>query len=204
MMDNSTKDDEAYKVLMQIVRAWKLLGVKILPAGTQRIGHIPHLAPQAYLHDIFIGLEAHEILMIENQIGLPVPNSLKVFYSRHNGVNLFGRFGVYGLRFHYDRANIPSILEQPYDIRTPNILERPRGAPKEIIFIGSLSEEQIYAFAWPDGLVGFWDKRTNKILDRTYESVFQYLARAAQVANAHFDKSGHYLGGNLLAIVEQK
>lgn len=200
-MDLSTKDKESYEALMQVVGAWRFLGMQDLPGGTQRIGHIPHLAPQAFLHDIFLGLSAKQISIIESQISLPIPQSLKNFYSLHNGMNLFGRFGVYGLRTHFDRANIPSILEQPFDIRTPNIFERPKNAPPELVFIGSLSDEQIYSFVWRSGMVGFWDKKAEKVLGKTYVSVFQYLFSAAEVANTQYDNTGRYLGGNLLEVV---
>lgn len=201
-MKLSKADAGYYRALMVVVESWQRLGVQVLPGGTRRIGHIPHRAPQAYLHDIFPGINEVQIRKLELKIGFVLPESLRSFYYLHNGMNLFGRFGVYGLRAHFDRTSFPSILEQPYDIGTPNIEERPGMAPKEVVFLGSLSEEKVLVFAWPDGSIGFWDEAVSKLTRKQYDSLLQYLAFAAEIADLQFDELGKYVGGDLFEVFE--
>ena len=80
-------DSTAY--LMKVVNRFRSLGTLELSTGVVLIGHVPHVAPEAYMHVLYPPLDASQIASIENAIARQVPVELKTFYQRLNGVQLF-------------------------------------------------------------------------------------------------------------------
>ena len=131
----------------------RLLGSRTLANGAQLIGHVPHVAPQAYLHTIYAPLDEPEISSIEQQLGRKLPEDFRDFLRTTNGLKVFSdSLSIDGLRKNYIRTGDEAI--QPYCITTPNIYERPANAPSQCIFIGGHSH---------NGHLIYIDALTNKV-----------------------------------------
>ena len=152
--------------LFQRLRRWEHLGIRRLPAGTLRVGHVPHRAPQAYMHYVLPPLHEAHVEELARQIGSPIPGTLALLYSQFNGFHLFsGMFAVYGLRFSYDRSDEVLMAEQPFDLR----IERLAGVTEGIsgLVFGSIGTERSYLSVLSDGEVGlFAPGRPDKALMR--------------------------------------
>ena len=127
----------------EIMRRARHLGERVLDGGTRMIGHVPHVAPQAWLHILFSPLSDDEIGEVESEIGIAIPESLKVFYSLANGISLFsGSLAIYGRRDNYKRT--VDSARQPFSITTPNTVERLRDAKGSYLFIGGYPSQKGY------------------------------------------------------------
>ncbi len=122
--------------LWAIVRKSEPLGVRKLPDGTILIGHVPQVAPEAYLHNVFPGLDRKGLNQIESLIGQPLPEPLRRFYTVFNGLDLFSSsLAIFGLRANYSRSGDDAW--QPFDITLPNVDERIDNANDDTVFFGS-------------------------------------------------------------------
>jgi len=121
---------------LDILKSYNCLGERHLEDGTLLIGHAPHIAPQAWLHCIYPPLSDKELCDLENELNESMPDSYRLFLKNTNGLNVFNTtFNLYGLRKNYKR-DVVSVW-QPFDILTPNRLERPGNAKRNFLFIGS-------------------------------------------------------------------
>ena len=109
----------------------------------------PHIGSEAYLHSLYDGLTETEVAALEKSIGRKIPNQLKEFYKEVNGLEFFsGSIAIFGLRSNYTRD--VSATWQPYDIKTPNIDERPKNATNDMIFFGAYDWDGSYLFLRSD------------------------------------------------------
>jgi hypothetical protein len=126
--------------VLEIMERATHLGVRLLENGTRLIGHVPHVAPEAWLHVVFPPLSARHVKQVEKDIGNTLPDSFASFLMRSNGLSLFSsRLSIDGLRWSYARSG--DAAWQPFDIITPNILERPRHSKNSFIFIGGYGSD---------------------------------------------------------------
>lgn len=89
--------------------------MKITDNKTLLICNVIHIAPEAWLHYIYIGLSDIEVLDIENKLGKSLPKLLKEFLKISNGINIFSdSISIWGRRTSYDRVG--EEIYQPYDI----------------------------------------------------------------------------------------
>jgi|SRR6185369_4004354 len=144
---------EALQKIFPILDRAKPLGARTLPNGTRLIGHVPHVAPEAWLHEIFPPLHAHGIEAIERGIKRALPQDFKTFLEFANGLMLFScSLSIYGFRTNYSRTGDDAI--QPFDIITPNTYERPKDALPSYVFIGGYRS---------DGSLIYIDSDTSKV-----------------------------------------
>jgi hypothetical protein len=123
---------------LEILRRSPVAGRRTLRDGTELIGHVPHVAPEAWFHEIYAGLGSEDILEIERLVLMPLSPAIKSFFSCANGLNLYSdALAIHGLRRTYERTG--DAARQPYHIETANVDERPRSAPKSALFLGSYS-----------------------------------------------------------------
>lgn len=121
--------------ILEIVNKAESLGERTLPNGVRLIGHIPHAAPEAYLHIIYPPLNNEQITSIEEAITKKLPDELKAFLKVSNGINLFAdSLSIDGLRHSYVRVGDEAW--QPYSMVTPNTIERPPDADESLVFLG--------------------------------------------------------------------
>ena len=124
-----------YKQLREIVDPWSKLGSRQYLNGTLRIGHIPHLAPEGYLHRLLPPISRDDLEALQNDVGISFPVSLRDLLSLHNGLSLFDlKIVIDGRRTSYRRSDIDAMMEQPYDMVLPNTLGRPDSEPDKLIF----------------------------------------------------------------------
>lgn len=112
-------------------------GIRKLKNGTKMICHVPHVAPEAWLHTIYTSLSDEDINTLEDNIPVALPKDYKEFLKICNGINIFsGSLDVLGVRHSYSRIGDEAI--QPYDIIDEN-LGAPEGAPESWLFFGGYS-----------------------------------------------------------------
>ena len=142
----------SYKVF-ELLRKYKYLGERILEDGTLLIGKAPHIAPLAWLHSIYPALKSNEIEFLETKLGTSISLDYKRFLTSSNGLGVFNTtFSLYGLRRNYNRT-IDDVW-QPFNIITPNTLEKPDNAKRTDFIIGG--------YDW-DGSRLYIDTETNVV-----------------------------------------
>lgn len=101
----------------------KAFGHRVLSNGTELVGHLPHVAPEAWLHQLFAPLTATELAVWEQALGGALPPALRTFYRHHNGLNLFSRaLALHGRRRSYERSG--DAAWQPFDVDDQNRYRR--------------------------------------------------------------------------------
>jgi hypothetical protein len=164
-----------------------------LANNTQLIGHVPHVAPEAFLHLIFPPLTQKDVEYMENQLGKEIPVSLKTFYIHHNGISLFsGALSIYGLRENYDRTG--DNVWQPFDLLVTNTFESPEGFKPNHILIGGFREDGSRLYV--DNLTGkiYRRSRTSSKPLNEWSSFDEMLLSETIRLSKLFDKKGKLLG----------
>jgi hypothetical protein len=139
--------------VMAIVRRAEAFGVQKLLDGTLLVGHVPQVAEDAWLHQIFAPLDERGLNEMNAALGRNIPKDLQEFYRHCNGFNLYTcSLAIYGLRQSYARTS--RFTWQPFSIVTPNTLERPSDAKESFLFFGG------YSF---DGSLLYLDTDTGKV-----------------------------------------
>lgn len=189
---SSAEDARAYREVRALVDQWRSLGCKTYPDGTEWIGHTPHRAPEAYLHQLYAPLDATRVRQLEIEILRHLPDSFRCFLMHHNGIGLFANYiNVYGLRNSWSRTNFAEAGQQPFSILVPNIKRRPHSAPDDMIFLGSLGKDRRLVGARPNGGVFLWESdNTLSGAVKSYSSVFTFLLEEAIEAAALFGPDG--------------
>lgn len=141
-------NDVIYKQVVDQLALWSYLGEKIATNGTRLIGHIPHVGTEAYLHSIYCGLQDSQIKEIESLIQRNIPTDYKVFLKLGNGISLFQKLSLDGLRFNYARDADSS--RQPFHMQDVNTWERPKGANPLAVFVGGYSYDASKLYMLPD------------------------------------------------------
>lgn len=125
----------SFEALICKIEQWKIGGVKKLSNGSVLICHVPHVAPEAWFHEVYMPLSNEEISQLEKEIGNAFPDVFREFLLCSNGINLFSdNLRIFGLRTSFSREGDEAI--QPYHMPTLNG-QRPFLCPKTWIFIGS-------------------------------------------------------------------
>lgn len=123
--------------ILELLYRWEDCGKKITGNGTILICHVPHVAPEAWLHEIYPPLTEENILKVEKALQKSFPTELKQFYTLANGINIFSdSLSIWGQRDSYERERENASL--PYDIVFLNE-ENNCYCPKDWIYFGSYS-----------------------------------------------------------------
>lgn len=114
----------------------KGIGHIIQKNGTQLSGHLPNIAPKAYLHALYTGIGDRTIRKLESDLDRKIPSELKLLYSQnngfnffHGGINLFG--SSYGQTFSMDERLPFSLVNGNFPLKTPP------ETTKKILYIGT-------------------------------------------------------------------
>ncbi|AUC15800.1 hypothetical protein BTO06_11855 [Tenacibaculum sp. SZ-18] len=134
---------------------YEKLGIEKQSNGTELIGKAPHIAPLAYLHSIYKGLNNDEIGRLEQELKTEIPKDYKEFLKFSNGLHIFNTtLYLNGLRESYNRQKaIENRL--PFALSTKNLFERPRNAKPEYFFIGG--------YDYGNGSLLYVNKNNNKV-----------------------------------------
>lgn len=119
---------EKYQKIKDLILSDSHLGKEKLNNGTLLIAKAPLIAPQAWLHNLYLPLTLNEVDKIENEINAKIPNVYKDFLLNFgNGISIF----VTGLKLFGLRQNKTNTLEdvwQPFSIIDANTFQRPKNA----------------------------------------------------------------------------
>lgn len=182
------------KILNAIEKA-KSFGYSKLADGTQLYGKIPHAGTNAWLHAVFAPLDISGLDLLEKHIGMPLPPTMKDLFLEANGLDLFSSsLSIDGLRKNYKRT-IDEVW-QPYDIRTPNVEERPPDSTLEMVFIGG--------YNW-DGSLLYINNKTERIFRcsassaqplNEWKNIWTMMIAEINRLRKHFDNNGNEINSN--------
>jgi hypothetical protein len=113
---------------------WTAIGHRVFDDGTELIGRVPHVAPEAWLHKLFPKLDSQIIARYEEVLPGFKGSAFSRFLQLFNGLNLFSTdFYLLGHRSSYKRDG--SVF-QPWELLTSNGPNRGGIAPPELLIIG--------------------------------------------------------------------
>lgn len=194
---------ESFESVLHTLEQAKAFGFRQLTNGTMLYGHVPHIAPEAWLHQLFSPVSDHDIFMIEEKIGLPVPSQFRDFLKFTNGVNLFsGSLSIYGKRTSYARSGDDAW--QPFCVVTANTLDRPMQAKPWQFIVGSYrSDGSLVSIESRDGTAFRTKGRSAKILNRWRDFWTMLMEETSRLAGL-FDETGHKLSKESTTPLEDK
>jgi hypothetical protein len=133
-----------FEVLNELYR-FKSLGQHTTEGGAVLIGRAPHIAPLAWLHSLYPPLSLADIADLEGKLKMPVPHEYKQFLQLSNGLNVFNTtLSLFGLRRNYIR-DVENVW-QPFDIITPNTIEKPGNASNNVFIFGTYDWDGSYLY----------------------------------------------------------
>jgi hypothetical protein len=122
---------------LDLLKSYDYLGKNELSNGAVLVGKAPHIASQAWLHRIFAPLTIDEIDELQKDCKQIIPLDYKKFLFVTNGLGVFNtELSLYGKRTNYIR-NVENAAGLPFDITTPNTLERIKNLGDNKLIIGS-------------------------------------------------------------------
>lgn len=182
--------------ILETIATYEMIGVRVLQDGAKLTGHVPHVAPLAWFHQVFPPLTLGEIQRIEANIEIAIPDVFSAFLQKANGLYIFsGDLYIRGLRRNYSRS-IEAVW-QPFSILTPNVDERPRNAKKTHLFIGGYE---------PDGsqlYIDVSDQSVYRCTQRSVKPLYKWpsfevmLESEVQRLTTLFDHQGRLLNPKL-------
>ena len=178
--------------VFELMESYSNLGTRVLDNGTRLIGHVPHVAREAWFHEIDAPLTEQGVSQVEHELGTQLPTVFRSFLQRCNGLRAFsGHLFMYGWRYSFARAG--DAVWQPFSILTPNLDERPRNAKNSYLFVGGYE---------PNGLelyIDTADLRVYRCRQRSAKALHEWpdfetmLESEMQRLSALFDREGRVL-----------
>lgn len=107
--------------------------------GSYRTGHVPHVAPYAYLCTRYAGLDDDGVRDAENDAERYIPEPYKELLRHMNGARLLGVSLHGGIGGSVDRSGVG--IGQPISIWYQNAVERPDYIPDGHLGIGAINGE---------------------------------------------------------------
>lgn len=133
-MDKERPALQKVREALAILEKWQKPTDRTLSNGTKLICRVPHIASEAWFHELYVGLERHVLEDYESKFPFRYPEPFRGFLEIHNGLNAFSdSLRVFGYRFSYDRVGDKAI--QPYDLMSANS-PRPPHVPDSWLFFG--------------------------------------------------------------------
>jgi hypothetical protein len=180
--------------MLALLERWKPLGYEEMPDGAKLIGRVPHVAPLAWLHEVFppLDLEDEEAL-VANVPGF-ASSRVREILREFNGCNLFSsELFLLGQCTSYDRSGS---VHEPWSIYDTNVLDQNDEVPPDALIIGGSN-------GLPDGvtMIETRDRRVEaydcmspyrKLFE--WASVDQWLFAEINRLGKLFDDQGRLIG----------
>ena len=178
--------------VFKIVRLADAFGSETSENGALMYGHVPHVAPLAWLHIVYPGLDDQALAALEISLRCPIPLEYRQLLKVTNGLSLFsGALDLYGRRTDYSRR---FSIRLPFDLSDPNVHERPRAADPAWFMFGFYNEDGSKAYIDPgDGRVYRGSRDMTKPRLNNWVSLDEFLISEVQRLQAHFDDRGRQL-----------
>jgi hypothetical protein len=179
--------------VLRIVRAAEVLGTRTTETGARLIGHVPHVAPEAYLHAVFAPLDGPGVGALEAEVGRPLPPTYRALLRAANGLTLFSdSLSVYGRRTDYRRTG--DAVWQPFSAGPPNTLERPPGLSADAVVVAGYGSDGSKVYMGSDGAVVRCGRDDAAPLNH-WPDLFTMLTSEARRLASYFDASGRLTSG---------
>lgn len=180
-------------VVLGIVSLAEPLGVHVTSMGARLVGHVPHVAPEAYLHIVFPPLSEADMTALEGELRRPLPVAYRTLLGVTNGLTLFsGSLSIYGRRTSYVRTGDEA--RQPFSVVTPNAYERPSNLPADAIIVGGYYEDGSRVYVSASGETVRCDRDDATPLNR-WPDLLTMVTEEAQRLMSYFDESGRVRDG---------
>lgn len=179
--------------VLAIVERAQAFGLRTTPSGARLFGHVPHVAPEAWLHIVFAPLLDDAVLeRLERDLPVPTHPDFLEFLRLSNGLDLFScALCLYGRRTSYARTGDDT--RQPFCLMTANTLERPKSAKKwQLIIGGYRNDGSLLSLDTRDGTVFRTKRRSAKVLNR-WPTLMTMLRDETVRLAALFDEQGRKL-----------
>jgi SMI1 / KNR4 family. len=185
-----------------ILYTWENKGKNILKNGTIQIGKVPHIAPQAWFHEIYNKLSDEQIDTIEEELHAKIPLDFRKFYKICNGINIFSdSLSISGLKLSEERIGEEAI--QPYSIFITNY-GRPEGCPNTWIFFGRYRwDGSKVFFDLKNGLDSsrvYYIERDSLKIKKEWPDFFSFILDETQRLSKMYDENGKKLDLNASTI----
>ena len=188
--------NQYYDQIMGVILDAERLGSRKLSNGVRLIGHVPHIAPEAYFHVIYPPLDDSQIAILEEQIHRPLPSELKEFYKWSNGIKLFAyALTIDGLRHSYVRSG--EEVWQPFGMDVPNVRERPADAGDSFVFFGGYEWDGSTLGMSPDSPVVHRCTSQSAKSINSWPSFGDMLIAEVRRLSSMFDESGRKLNEDI-------
>ena len=182
--------NKEFEFILANLKKWKNGGIKTLENGTELICHVPHVAPQAWLHKVYAKLSEEKIDKIRKELGVELPADFIEFLKCANGINIFSdSLSIWGLKTSYARTGDEAI--QPYDLVALNN-EKKREIPMNWVIFGSYSwdgSEMLYDIKNGNPHVYRCENSSTKILQE-WENLWVWLSSEVERLSKFFDEKG--------------
>lgn len=178
--------------------AWESYGMKNLNkginTGTILICKVPHIAPEAWFHEIYAPpLTENEIKHIADSVNAELPGEYVEFLQEYNGINVFSdSLRIFGLRKSYKRVG--DEVYQPYDLITFNDGKRSR-IPNSWFPIGNYRFDGsliVYNLTENKPDILRCDEKSLKILNK-WQNLYEFLDKEIYRLTALFDEKGRMI-----------
>ncbi|WP_417268208.1 SMI1/KNR4 family protein [Celeribacter baekdonensis] len=123
----------------ELRRRYNLLGFVNGKNCAYQTGHVPHVAPFAYLCTRYAKLDDDGVRDAENEAERYIPEPYKEFLRHMNGARILGVSLHGGIGGSVDRSGVG--IGQPISIRYQNAVERPHYIPNGHLGIGAINGE---------------------------------------------------------------
>jgi hypothetical protein len=151
------------KQVMRLVQRSSNSGDMTNETGTRLIGHLPHLAPKAYLHIVYSALDETELVDLAVRLGKAVPSQFGQFLTNANGLSVFlDRIRVFGyVPLPPKRRASTHVHNYSTDVVLPNVSARVRGLRPNAIAVAGYRLDGSYVSIEQDGTAIRFDPKSH-------------------------------------------
>lgn len=122
--------------VLPLLEAASNAGDSMNEMGTRLIGHMPSIAPSAYVHVVYAPMASGELRELRGRFGRPIPDQYEDFLTCANGLSLFtGVLRVLGYVPAKRRAST-GVYNYPTNVIIPNVTARLGGLAREAVVVG--------------------------------------------------------------------
>lgn len=134
------------EMLSQVLAKYSGSGDLVNQAGTRLIGHTPSVAPKAFKHVVYKGLDSNDIVLLQTKLGRELPSQYEEFLKFANGMLFFlGTIRIFGY-MPEEREFDSGIHNYPPEVSIPNTSARIRGISDSDFVVGWYKEDGSYVY----------------------------------------------------------
>ena len=191
MTETANNAKKTWDCILDALSRWSHLGVQDQSNGTRLIGRVPHVAPMAWFHELYRGLDFSELESLEKRLDAPLPDEFREFLTFSNGLNAFSdTLKIFGMR--RTRTRSATAAQEPYDLLLETVHTRPLPG---LICFGGIGDESLYC-RWESGRqVAVFSCPRSKVEHptRTWPGFWTMLSSEVSRLTAQFDGQGRHM-----------